>query len=129
MNKKEKNKEYQKKYRNTNYGRVKVKERMEEYQKSPNGVFSIYQANARRRFLLWDLSFEEFMMFWQKPCSYCGDKIKTIGLDRIDSGEGYNINNVVPCCTKCNKMKSLMHRDEFLNYCRKIIANYNLYND
>ena len=93
------------------------------------GTFGIYQAGAKRRFILWDLTIEEFMEFWQKPCSYCGDPIKTIGLDRHDNNEGYYVYNVSPCCTRCNRMKSTLGREEFLNQCRKILANYNVYLD
>ena len=92
--------------------------------RTPEAEFGLYQTGARRRFLLWDLTFERFMTFWQKPCSYCGEPIETIGLDRMDSEEGYNVDNVISCCPRCNRMKSLMNRDEFISQCRKIMLNY-----
>jgi hypothetical protein len=111
----------------------KVKLKMQMAQKarvkSPTGLFSIYQTNARRRFILWDLTFDQFMRFWRRPCAYCGAEIETIGLDRKINSEGYNLENVVPCCTKCNRMKSSMNKDEFLHQCRKILANYDFHID
>ena len=40
-----------------------------------------------------------------KPCLYCGDT-ENIGADRIDNTKGHTKDNVVPCCTICNKVRS-----------------------
>jgi len=107
--------------------RIKKEIRQKELQKTPKGIYGNYKTNARVRFILWDLTPTQFAEFWRKPCFYCGDSIATIGLDRIDNEEGYNIENVVPCCTKCNKMKSTMNGDDFIEQCRKIICNNSLF--
>lgn len=41
-------------------------------------------------------------------CHYCGQHIETLGssLDRKDSDKGYTLDNVVPCCGDCNKVKN-----------------------
>ena len=54
---------------------------------------------------MFELTFEEFMFYWQKPCIYCGIEIETIGIDRINSSVGYKLDNCVPCCTRCNLVK------------------------
>lgn len=36
-----------------------------------------------------------------QPCYYCGLE-PSGGLDRIDNSKGHEINNVRPCCEKCN---------------------------
>ena len=36
------------------------------------------------------------------------------GLDRVDSLLPHNKDNVVPCCARCNRMKSDMSFDDFL---------------
>jgi hypothetical protein len=95
--------------------------------KHPNTILSVYRSGAKARFILWDLTTEQFKSFWQLPCAYCGDNIETIGLDRLNSQEGYRIDNVVPCCTRCNRMKSDMDCKEFIEHCRKIICNKNLF--
>jgi hypothetical protein len=42
------------------------------------------------------------------------------GIDKIDSGKGYTVNNVVSCCKKCNFAKSNMSQGEFIKWIRKV---------
>jgi len=79
-----------------------------------------FKAGALRRGLPYDLTREQFMSFWQKPCHYCGDDIKSIGLDRVDNSKGYLFSNLVPCCKVCNSMKSHMELVDFLGKCNRI---------
>lgn len=60
------------------------------------------------------ISLEEYsaLMDVNKNCHYCDDKLnidkfhgKRHCLDRKDNSLGYHINNVVPCCFKCNWVK------------------------
>jgi len=67
------------------------------------------------------LTEKEFKTYWKKQCYYCGDEIKLIGLDRKDNVIGYTINNIVPCCEVCNRMKMIMHHDDFIKQCDKIV--------
>lgn len=41
-------------------------------------------------------------------CSYCGGPLNPTGhgLDRVDSSQGYGLDNVVPCCRSCNTAKN-----------------------
>lgn len=80
------------------------------------------QRNAKQRKLEYSLTHAEFMTFWQEPCFYCGDPIKTIGLDRIDSSKGYILDNLRACCRVCNRMKSSLTADTFVERCRRIGA-------
>lgn len=88
--------------------------------KTPKARFGIYRRGARRRNLIFNLSFKVFMNFWQSPCFYCGSKIETIGLDRINNTKGYYLKNIVPCCFRCNKFKGNYSQKEFLYICKKI---------
>ena len=45
---------------------------------------------------------------------------KVIGIDRIDSSNGYILSNIVPCCEKCNIAKGEMSIDEFREHITKI---------
>ena len=83
--------------------------------------YIMYRNGAKARKIFFDLNINDFMIFWKKPCHYCGDKIDTIGLDRINNDKGYNIDNVIPCCTMCNRMKMNYGTENFINHCRKII--------
>lgn len=51
-------------------------------------------------------------------CYYCDGKAS--GLDRIDSSIGYTKQNTVWCCGKCNLMKHIHSKDDFLNHIAKI---------
>ena len=57
------------------------------------------------------------------PCIYCGDKIETIGIDRINSSKGYFIENCTSCYSVCNTMKMNMSKIKFINKIEKIWEN------
>lgn len=117
----DKHKEHSKRYRVKN--KEKIKEYSKIYNSKPESCYNIYVNSARVRDYEFNMSYEEFIIFWQKPCSYCGVKIETIGLDRIDSNFGYILGNVKSCCRWCNIMKSNYTEEEFINKCNKI-TNY-----
>jgi hypothetical protein len=84
----------------------KKREQQRKYAAKPESRFAKYKASAASRGFAWDLTRDQFMEHWQKPCVHCGSEIKTIGLDRIDSDLPYQVGNVEPCCRVCNAMKS-----------------------
>lgn len=59
---------------------------------------------AERRGHCWMLTEEQYLDITANPCHYCGEALpKTYGgLDRIDNSKGYELGNVLPCCTTCN---------------------------
>lgn len=102
---------------------------------SLNFHFRSYRSGAMKRKLDFSLSREEFKSLTKRPCEYCGsepreyrqsdmrDDIKSYvgnGIDRVDSGRGYDIFNCVPCCTLCNSMKSDLSQTDFINQIQKI---------
>ena len=105
---------------------------------SANERYGAYKRAAHLRGLTFELTKEQFMDIVSKPCIYCGvDKsqiyrknnphrngmFKYTGIDRYDNTKGYTVENCVPCCTKCNRMKLDMTPDEMLAQMKKIIAN------
>lgn len=69
-------------------------------------------------------------------CTYCGveptaashhqsynGQWKFNGLDRVDSGKGYVLDNVQPCCAMCNKLKSDLEETDFLNHIARIVVH------
>lgn len=87
-----------------------------EYYNDVKGRYNSYKFGAKARGKEWDITYSQFKSYWNKPCYYCGRRIDTIGLDRIDNGLGYSINNVVPCCIDCNSGKRCMSESEFLRW-------------
>ena len=108
------------------YNRPEIKSKSLAWQKNhrqtPDGKYASYKGHSRnKRRDLFSLSKDEFMLFWQKPCFYCDEKIEAIGLDRVDSSKGYFLGNVVSCCRVCNQAKSDRTQQEFINKCRKVV--------
>jgi hypothetical protein len=86
-----------------------------------------YKGSAKRRGLSFDLTLEQFRSIVSKPCHYCGgnskdydDRSKGNGVDRKDSSKGYEIGNCVPCCWRCNSMKTDTPYQEFLDHVEKV---------
>lgn len=61
--------------------------------------------------------------FFLMPCFYCGmvgTEAAPNGLDRVDSSGTYVIENVVSCCTMCNRLKSDFPLNKFINHVMQI---------
>jgi hypothetical protein len=105
-----------------------------------------YVGCAKRRNILWSLTIAETLTLFKEKCWYCGasPSIKLSGgissnrkhvfnknilqqaiqgIDRVDSTKGYISNNVVPCCTICNRAKSTLSLVDFKAW----IKNLNSY--
>lgn len=91
-----------------------------------SGRLFSYKRSAEQRDIDWLLTEEQFKMFWRKSCSYCGDIIETIGIDRIDSNKPYEIDNCKSCCSECNRMKMELSEENFLKMIKKIYDNLKL---
>jgi len=101
-----------------------AREYNKKYWQSKKGKYIKYKHSCKNRGVKFGISFKEFEKYWQKPCHYCNSKIETIGLDRVDSNKGYFLDNIVSCCRVCNRMKSDLSEDVFIEYCRKIVKHY-----
>lgn len=72
----------------------------------PHNRFNKSKDAAKRRGLSWEITYEQFCNFLTLPCHYGDTHSKSnqgSGLDRIDNSKGYAIDNVVPCCKRCNR--------------------------
>ena len=45
------------------------------------------------------------------------------GIDRKDNAIGYEYDNCVTCCGRCNIMKNKWSHDEFISHIKNIINN------
>ena len=104
-----------------------IKERhtkyLKEYAQTFRGRLNSYKKGAKARSLTFELTEKQFKTFWKQPCFYCGDEIKTVGLDRMDSNIGYSMDNVVACCSVCNKMKMCLSANKFIKQCKKVAVS------
>jgi len=104
------------------------------YEASFNELLFSYKYHAKRRNLEWDLNKEEFRNLTKQNCFFCGKapnqgshKNKGFngiyvynGLDRVDNKKGYLKENIVPCCSICNRAKSNRSYDEFISWIEKV---------
>lgn len=94
---------------------------VKKYRDMPKSLWYTYKLGAEKRSLPFEFTPEQFEeTFWQKPCSYCGDSIRTIGVDRVDNALGYTRENTVPCCSVCNFMKLKASKSDFVAKCAQI---------
>jgi len=106
-----------------------------------NRLLKDYKAGASKRGLDFELTFEEFVSIMEQDCHYCGASPEVReyelqymqktqkpwahnGVDRVDSNKGYTIDNVVPCCPKCNYAKHEMTEEEFKIWIERIYKHY-----
>lgn len=98
-----------------------------------NGIFARMKLDAKKRNYKWDLTKEQVKILTKQNCYYCGMLPNQTGiskfpngnyiyngLDRTDNTKGYTIDNVVPCCIKCNHAKWTLGIEEFKLHIKKI---------
>lgn len=86
----------------------RVRERKAKAVRKPRSRFLDALRVANKRGLVWDISFDDFEKNIKSFCLYCKGPLPETGhgFDRIDNSVGYLIENVVPCCTHCNMLRS-----------------------
>ena len=100
--------------------RKKYQPSRNRYSQTTEGKYTINRSHARLAGKTWELSFERFKELSVQPCHYCGEPTVK-GLDRVNNKLGYTMDNVVPCCKGCNRMKSTMTVEEWLSKMRTIL--------
>lgn len=96
-----------------------IKESGREYRKTTKGRWNQYLSNCRLTNRDFTLNYEEFESLIRGTCTYCGE-IPAMGIDRVANDVGYEIGNVVSCCGRCNRMKSSLPLNEFLDHLKKM---------
>jgi hypothetical protein len=110
----EKNREYLKEYHRQNYQEnvEQIKQLRRErnknkpsISKSLNQRYDTAKKKSQKRNRIFDITFEQYESLIQpNKCHYCNSPLNKTGtgLDRKDNKKGYSIDNVVPCCARCN---------------------------
>jgi hypothetical protein len=71
--------------------------------------FNVGKKNAKNKNREWKLTQPEWEDIVVKGCFYCGTSLREVtgcSLDRIDNTKGYVLDNVLPCCGFCNRIRS-----------------------
>jgi len=93
--------------------------------KVPTSYIYVKRISEEKRELEYSLTKEQYDELIYKPCYLCGFKNSVgNGLDRQDNNIGYTYDNVLPCCSTCNMMKSFYNKDEFIAQMLKIKSEY-----
>lgn len=101
-----------------------------------NKFYNNYKQTSLRKKLNFDLSLDEFLLFINDNCHYCGAEpilrkfmgsnkkyksLKCNGIDRIDNNKGYSLKNCIPCCSFCNAAKSDFSLEEFKEWIIRLV--------
>lgn len=94
------------------------------------GKYRYYRAKfeALRKKCKWTLTRKEYYKLISMSCYYCGGLIesKGIGLDKINPvKKEYSKQNSVPCCKRCNWIKSNWFTKEQMLKIGKVIKTFN----
>ena len=100
----------------------KSKQKHKEYYQSIDGIYTHLRSGAKARKIEFSITQEEFITWYnnqEKKCYYCGiDENKLnkyrlfamhytrLTIDRKNNNKGYNLNNIVLACGRCNSIKS-----------------------
>jgi hypothetical protein len=81
--------------------------------------FRSYIMRANKKGIEFNITLVYFNELMAANCVYCGASGR-ISLDRINSKEGYTIENIQPCCITCNMMKYTYSHEAFISHIRRI---------
>jgi len=100
-------------------------EKVKKYRRSIPVKYKDYVHDAtNRRNLVFALNMEQFTTLVTSLCFYCGDCGG--GIDRKDNNIGYVLENCLPCCITCNRLKQAKSYEDFTTHIIKIADNLKL---
>jgi len=117
--------EYRKSYYPKNKEAILAKG--DDYRHTPQYWFSYLKSNSKRRGLIVNISFEEFLSKRNQLCHYCNGNLEDTGtcLDRRDNTNNrYDNDNSVPCCHFCNYLKGDMLTESETRVAIKAIKDF-----
>lgn len=94
--------------RNAWYKSASGKHHIAKMNLAPLRKFARLRYDARKRGVAVELTKDQFLSIVRENCHYCGYPLEDYGhgLDRMDNAKGYSLDNVVPCCNRCNRVKA-----------------------
>jgi hypothetical protein len=98
-----------------------------------NGLYCSYINRARKGFIEFNLTKEQFFKLTQENCYFCGvipsnsyptsktqyGPYKHNGIDRINNSLGYILENCVACCKWCNFAKNIRSEEDYLKWIKR----------
>jgi 5-methylcytosine-specific restriction endonuclease McrA len=111
--------------------------RLEPGESARRTLVKKYKSSARVRGLEWSVTDDNFIAITQLDCHYCGVVPSQViatssngqfvynGIDRIDNDIGYVSENLVSCCSICNRAKHAMPYHVFMMWLGRLAAHRN----
>jgi len=113
----------QKKKKFYQLNKEKISKWQKEYQINPTGIYHFIKFGAKKRIIDFNLEKENFIKWYnnqKQECYYCSRTLEEIkkdnkesylfksrlSIDRKDNKKGYELNNIVLACGRCNHIKS-----------------------
>ncbi len=97
-----------------------------------------YKSNARNKGYTFNLTDDECTFLFKQNCHYCNAVPRlrkrhssqssgylANGIDRMDNNIGYEIDNVITCCSECNYKKGAQSFTDFTNWINRLVQNAN----
>jgi hypothetical protein len=105
--------------------RIRDRNYQEEAKRNIKSYWLSFCRIAKRRNKDISLVESEFINLVNNKCYYCNyiNENEVIGVDRLDNNKGYILDNCVPCCKICNRLKHIYHPSFFIEKA-KIINSY-----
>ena len=86
---------------------------------------------AKKRSLVSHLTLDQYLEIGSKPCYYCGKystryitkrkkSVQFNSIDRYNNEPYYDMTNSVPACKTCQKAKSNLPAEVFIEHCRSV---------
>ena len=94
------------------------------YNQSKKGKYNSYKGGARKRNISFELTEEQFFELIEKDCFYCARTVvdgKFHGVDRIINALGYEVNNCVPACFRCNEIKMDQSLEDTMEHVKRML--------
>ena len=97
-------------------------------------VYKYYKESCKRKPREFKLSPEEVTHLIRQDCYYCNSGplsylqngsmfLQYNGIDRVDNGLGYTLDNCVTCCKQCNYAKRAQTKEEFISWVVRLYKN------
>lgn len=114
------------------------KKYINEYRYNPRGIYCELKHGAKIRKIDINFSKEEFINWYnsqEQICHYCNrtwlqieksndtNQRGRLTIDRKDNNKGYELNNIILACNRCNTIKSNYFTEEEMLEVGKIIKN------
>lgn len=104
--------------------RVRYLRNRESIIRSLSKRYSSYKGSCKERGWVFPLSISEFVGITSRTCYYCGDAHWPMGIDRVDNERGYESDNIVSACRRCNIAKNVFIQSTFIAMCHKVARNH-----